>query len=814
MGSDSIEHATTQFIEANPTIVGTTAQPTHNMSTYIEQFSDIKAFLEKPILVGTDSWNTSSPAGTNILSFDCYSLLSNTIWANKISGFAMLKADFIITVQVNSSPFQQGKLLLHYVPCYKQFSDAYTAADTATSRFNYDLAMKLQHPHVEIDCRKTSIKFRIPYIAPTHYYPLKEGFYDWGRVFLDIFSPLKTGTGSSTAQENVAIAIWAHLENVELIAPTIPQASGKDRVKRKGGEVKETAENQGPIESGLRTVGKVSSILEGVPVLSEIASGVTWASNIAANIASVFGWSKPRELDGVQIMGQQLYRYQGTMDGPDVAIPGGIICNNRIDYIDYASYTNEDEMSLAYLYHVPFFKEEVTWNATDSLGTMLYEGEINPAVVFKNTSTITDMTFGDYVVATTSPAGYLSRLFDKWRGNIDLTIKFVKTQMHSGRLQITFIPYTGSIAVKATESNAQYALRSVVDVRDETEVTFTLPYLAFSDYLNVRTADGGSVLNSGYLQIMVLNELKGPDTVADEIGVQLFFKPGKDFELAAPGNLGSSGTAAPFLVTVGVAQSSSTDVLRGEGVEPDLPGGNLGNLVVNEDELFHSVRCIGEKVMSIKSLLLRNTPIYYMDVNPFATTSKKLVAGVPWFIQACEKGTTGPVIGAAGSIPYIGMDLYSYLAPMYAFYRGGIRWSAITKDAEVRSCITNDTNSVTVPAYFYTTNYLLNTTSFTPVTDMLDVTVYPQPVNFSDVGSKVMQHVPYYNSYPFSLTRMTTSTETGTRKSVPSTTVNFSCEDGFPEETVLMRSVCDDFQLMFFINCPLYVESWTAPPEP
>jgi len=121
------------------------------------------------------------------------------------------------------------------------------------------------------------------------------------------------------------------------------------KVKRRGGEVKETAENEGPITMGLRKTSKVAGILSAIPVLSQFTKPVEWVTNILAGATAVLGWSKPRELTGQTVVMQQIMRYGGTCEGPDVSFPGGVSCLNRLQAVDYASYTNEDEMSLAFV---------------------------------------------------------------------------------------------------------------------------------------------------------------------------------------------------------------------------------------------------------------------------------------------------------------------------------------------------------------------------------------------------------------------------------------------------------------------------------
>jgi len=77
--------------------------------------------------------------------------------------------------------------------------------------------------------------------------------------------------------------------------------------------------------------------------------------------------------------------------------------------------------------------------------------------------------------------------------------------------------------------NSAYALRAIVDIRTEDEITFELPYLIQSDYIKNDVA-------SGRIDILVLNDLRGPESVAQNIDVQVFYRAGDDFEYAVPTN--------------------------------------------------------------------------------------------------------------------------------------------------------------------------------------------------------------------------------------------------------------------------------------
>jgi hypothetical protein len=92
-------------------------------------------------------------------------------------------------------------------------------ADPWTAAHNAGLTQKTQHPNVEIDCNDSSGVIKIPYVTPSSWYDVNQAIYDWGTVYLDVLSPLNTGSGGET---NVEYTVFLHFENFELDAPYAP----------------------------------------------------------------------------------------------------------------------------------------------------------------------------------------------------------------------------------------------------------------------------------------------------------------------------------------------------------------------------------------------------------------------------------------------------------------------------------------------------------------------------------------------------------------------------------------------------------------
>lgn len=801
------EKATTTFVEDSNVEMGTSSRSTIGITTYVEKYSDIKSFLERPSLISNGQWTTSQTINQQLATGDIAPLLASvTMWAEKIKGFNLIRGDFMIKVQINASPFHQGKLLLHYLPCYANF----VAVNPQYGKFkNKHLTQKIQHPHIEIDCRKTSVVMRVPYVAPTQWYALKEGYYDWGTWFLDVFSPLNIGTAAPVGQMYVDYAVYAWWENIELNAPTVPQMSNvsKSKARRKGGEVKESAENSGPITMGLRKAGKVANALSGIPVLSEIASGTEWVTNILANVTSVFGWSKPRELNGTTVVAQQIMRYAGTCDGPDLAFPGGVSALNRLEVIDYGSYTNEDEMSLAFLYSIPYYVGEFSWTATAGQGTNLLSEKLSPLSFLNTDSDTVNSIVTNYEYHV--PFTYLARMNKLWRGKLNLTLKFIKTQMHSGRLQITWIPCNLPNVTPGLVTGS-FNKRAIVDIRTEDTVTFELPFLLYSDYAPT-TPITPTLDYSGQFDIVVLNDLRSPESCAQDVAVQWFISAGSDYELACPGPVTSG--SVPYVPQMDSRWMTKCQMDGGELLKNsidqgmEMPTMEIGGVNTSDDLLFHSKRSVGERVLSLKQWLLRNSSIHSSTSPTFDWTSTNNILLDPYFLSVWQNDAS---TGAVKTTAVLG-DHISLFAPCFAFMRGGLRYT-LFYDAKTSANSTFKCFSAIAPSNGFFSTSPLNTSAQillnpynTSLTPYGPVGCYPlEPVNWNDNSECIYQHVPYYSRLPMMLTSYYNGIDTPT--SDPGRPLSslylWKADTSSEVPPVIQRAVADDYQLLFFTGCP------------
>lgn len=769
-------HQTTCFVE-NESIVESNLKDVKISNNYEIRCDTIKDFLARPYLLTSFQWTSASAENANLYAFDIGALLTTvTAWADKIKGFELVRGTFHCRIQINASPFQAGRLLIHTLPNY---SNRTTIDSTYPARYNTYLVQKFQHPHIELDCRDGVAILSIPYISPAPYFDRLEG-YDWGRIFVDVVSPFASGAAGIL---NAEVTIFGYWSNFEMSAPLVPQSSKKEKLTaKKGKSLEEKEEGPGPVQKGLMATSIISGALSKIPDL-EWLEPLSWVTAIGAGVCSIFGWSKPRSNEHVMIMARQPMRYSGTADGTDVSFPTSLICNNAIETTDAYSFTSQDEMSLKYLLKIPYYSDKVTWTTSQASGALINTIPLRPQSFRDQNTTVVGAFTHTHNCGT--PLYYLSNFFSLYRGSINLHLKFVKTIFHSGKLLITYTPVVAATPATVPDvSTSVYSLREIVDIRESSEIILNLPYMLSRPYIDQQQY-------IGTVHVYVLNDLRCPETVAQSIDMLTFITAGDDFEFQVPQPLRTIG---PGIFT---PQSNKEEIM----VDAGIADGKIQPCDTNNSKLS-----IGEHFLSVKQLLNRNSIMNFTTSQTYASLCILLY---PWYVAGISNA---PTVGTKRTTG-VNADAFSLLAPMYNFFRGKARVAVITDSA-------NNINMANIPylfkdnttaPFFTTSSSAFGQNATYSSTLSYNNNPFQTPVPTGSNNGFAFQHVPYYNKYPVSFVETWQGDTTNfftTDETVPLSSALFSTGTNFGGTTTIQRSFCDDFQLTYFIGCPpLYVST-------
>lgn len=694
-----------------------------SMTAREDRIHSVIDFLSRPVALKTASWGSSVVPETSAAQLYTANfpevLIANNMIKEKLSGFVGLRATLVVKVQVNSQPFQQGRLMLQYFP-YAQYMPNRVALVNST------LQGRSGCPRVDLDLSVgTEIEMRIPYVSPHTYFNLITGQGSFGAIYLNVYSQLRdqvSGTGS------VEYTVWAHLENVDVQYPTganiytgsAPNyhnlaarlASGQmteqeviQMYKKKtfnqkpakifaqsGFELSQLASNHSP-SKGVGQISEGLSTLSRIPIIGNMFTRPAWISSAASNIFRMLGFSKPT-MQGLP--SEDKLRTQVRManyDGADASHKLALSSQNAIETKPGLSGTTSDEMALSHVTSIPNFWDNFSWPSTGgnaAPGTVLWSNFVTPMKIKAFSSTITDRF-------RTTHLGYVANSFGLWRGSLVYTFKFVKTQYHSGRLRISFIPFYYNSTISTGTPDVSKSYQKIVDLRKSTEVTFTVPYVSTrpwmycirpdSSWLGTNSAKMYNCV-TGIIRVEVLNTLVAAQNVFSSIDTIVEVSGGPDLTFAnptCPSYLPYSGTLTA--ATDQARKEQAAQEYENATVRPQAQMSMGANEAIQREDAQHGqhpstidtqtidanwspeANCTGEKILSIRQLIKRFGKVHGSDITLNNNATKDALILAPFSMMAAPTS-----VGSTRRMTQL--DYYYYL---YAFWRGSMRYKLISE---------------------------------------------------------------------------------------------------------------------------------------
>jgi len=501
------------------------------------QDQELAESMMREIIVHKGIWSTSDPEiSTTIpdskinVQFDQPILAqvnlpddivrNSPFMANKAANIAYMRGNYCVTLRVQGTPFLQGVLWMWNKPNAKRTS---VLRRSLTEHLRSITSFEGASLNMQSEDRVISIN--VPFTSEFQVFnPRDENILNEIRV-----SVLSALTGQKD-MEKASYALTAKLTEIHFYghAPstttTLPEVEGDDG----------TASERGIVSSVADTVASISSTVAGmgVPVLSSIAKPVSWVSKVVGNVASMFGFSKDRDM--TKVTAYENIPAKGFTHGIgfDYGVPLSLFPDNAIDPT-VAVPTDEDEMSIEYLARRSYMLDRYKIQGGDipsPSGTIIMDLPISPT----NFATY-GKVMNEYRTLFGAPINLAAALATWWRGILKLRLTFAKTQYHQCRLLVQYLPY--SAGVQPLEN----VLSEIIDISkiDEKGVEISFPTIFRNKWL--RTYDPAMQgytegCAAGRIVISILNELISADTVADHITMMPWIT-WENFELAEPGSL-------------------------------------------------------------------------------------------------------------------------------------------------------------------------------------------------------------------------------------------------------------------------------------
>ncbi|APG79022.1 hypothetical protein 2 [Changjiang picorna-like virus 8] len=503
----------------------------------------------------------------------------------------------VFTTTVAANPFHGGVL----ATCYQ-----YDGDNLSTYQFCRVNAPQLSThlPHVRLDLSEnTMTMFTVPWLYPIDYLPLDSTMSGLPLGVFGLEQIVPTPTLASSPAPTYRV--FVHLENLELIGSrpmaeqvVVAQSGGRVSKAPHSKAIINEQHNTGVVSGVLDKVSNAATLLSDVPLLSTVAGPAAWVAGLAGNVASIFGFSKPRDRSMPVRHFRTDYVGEGNTDMPNSAYTLAITSENQLTVDSTLGGMDLDEMSLKYVLSKWSQLNLFTMTTTDTMGTVLYSGNtclMNYWYRAGSTKPFSSIAppFNSATENCFYPTNlmYWAQFFKMWNGTLKYRFTFGKSKFHAGRVIVAFTPQARQVGrttrniddVASIERTGgvpgtipqPFSYTKIFDLKDSSSFEFDVPYLSPYLWTGINGYTGG-------LTLTVLDPLIANGECATNIPVLLEVCGGDDFEFAFP----ATATMVPVTGNSGLIARVQS-------------GGTLG--VKNQNVHEYTV---GEVVKSVKQIIM------------------------------------------------------------------------------------------------------------------------------------------------------------------------------------------------------------------
>lgn len=719
-------------------------QPLSIDETYIHGAQDdlqntIIDIFARPIIMNEFEWTSADLVFTDLLPAVPYPnvWMNKTMIKSKLEGFRYFRGDLVLRLQVNAQPFNAGILMLFFNP----FGNQLTEQPSSLTHFGGVSGYR----HVTMNIAEvTSVEMRIPFMCPLSHYDLITQSGDMGTVLCKVYSQL-------TGEASVDGALWAHYENVSLEMPTgMPIFTAQSGGEKKAGDV----------ETLLKTTGRISKRFNDVPILGEFSKTVSWAADAAAQVAGIFGWSKPTDPEFETAVNVTYVRNMANFNGKSLSKPLGLDARNAVETPTNVFGTEEDEMAISTITSRWIYLDRFDMTDASAPGTQLWAWPVHPSSCKKyiNSGNVTNHhTF----------LSYLSQTFEFWRGGLCYKFLVAKTPFHSGRIRIIFAP-GALLSTPLTSINRDFCYSKIVDLRDTTEFSFSVPFVSNALWnathkVNADQPDAQCYETpTGMIYIEVLNKLRNPDTAASSIEFVVETCADEDFQFAFY-------TRKQIESVARMTAQSRADPLFKTNAFTDAKPNRLA---------------MGEVVTSIRQVLKRYHKISDSSITPATAT---------------EKNKVYPFVTTQNAANV--KDMFSFFNEIYRCWKGGMRVMLV-----------NDINDTAAPTRVTLEPYGLGNATFgdyfslNSAWEMNSMNGVPQVLFFSGIENTLELDVPFYQPYPFLPTSVGKPAYAADFDGIPPNNVPYNMGSNLilenPSNLSMYRCIGEDFSFGYLLGPP------------
>lgn len=469
-------------------------------STKEDRNHTIPGFLQRAYQIDNFNWTINDMPGKVLKQYRFPDILLKQPALNKKAwNFFGLRAGVELIVLVNKQQFQQGNLMISFLPGARYNGAKDRMCQTTTpSASDVNLTTLSGMPRTNLDLMDaTRADLSVPYASPYIYYNLLTKDGTIGDFYITVYSKLQ----DVATNGYVSVQVMARFIDVDLQFPAgndLPSFSETpqfDNLFYKFAKQPDVSTLQALLEEGKSVVKKVQDGNFRFQMNSENLTTSNFKPKALPNMAVA------TESNNAHLLSLSSNTYLPSANMGEASL---------------------SEMSFSKIVQIPVFNSRFDIKASDPAGKNVWS---KPVTLLDFTNTAPDKkSYGvDYIT-------FLGQNFSKWRTSFKYHFRFIKTTFHSLRVRIFFAP--NSSKVEGIDRNA--VISKIVDLKDNNYVEFEVPFIWPHPFLNTDEKYSHSL---GIIGVDVLTQMVRPDTVKDTIDVIVERSAGTDFCLNLPKQL-------------------------------------------------------------------------------------------------------------------------------------------------------------------------------------------------------------------------------------------------------------------------------------
>jgi hypothetical protein len=443
-------------IETDLVIGNMSSDPTFYQGS--QENASLGSFLSRPVNIYNITWDVGavSPFFDVINPWELF--LSDARVLNKLDTFKLLNGTLKIKVLVNGSPYHFGRVFVGCRPTRydnnMSTSDPTTPALSAVYFDNPSVAFKTyrsgtcmysQRPHVFVDpATNQPNHIDWPFFAATNFLDLNdpECIDRLGRLEIWEINTLQHNNG---ATDPLTIAFYAWMEDVNLTGLTaqpvaVSQSASrtiKDGKKSGGKKMnnqsgKDEYQGNGMISGPATAVANYAAYFTEIPYIGKFARATKIASGGLSDIARIFGYSRPPQIENTTIMRPQTFGNFSNTSGGDPLIKLSLDPKQELT-IDPATVglMADDQMAIGYIAKKEALIDSFTWSSNVGADILLYSILVHPMVAPVDSDVGTNRYWQ-------TPLSFASFPFTYWTGSLRYRFQVVASAFHRGRLAVVY----------------------------------------------------------------------------------------------------------------------------------------------------------------------------------------------------------------------------------------------------------------------------------------------------------------------------------------------------------------------------------------